>query len=44
MEESIRRLQQEIVEFEIKAQADLEAFRIKYTVRKVLIAALFGQL
>ena len=26
MEESIRRLQQEIIEFEIKAQADLEAF------------------
>ena len=44
MEESIRRLQQEIIEFEIKAQADLEAFRLKYTVRKGLIAALFGQL
>ena len=44
MEESIRRLQQEILEFEIKAQADLEAFRLKYTVRKGLIAALFGQL
>ena len=27
-----------------RAQADLEAFRLKYTVRKGLIAALFGQL
>ena len=44
MEESIRSLQQEILEFEIQAQADLEAFRLKYTVRKGLIAALFGQL
>ena len=44
MEESIRSLQQEILEVEIKAQADLEAFRLKYTVRKGLIAALFGQL
>ena len=44
MEESIRSLQQEVLEFEIQAQADLEAFRLKYTVRKGLIAALFGQL
>ena len=44
MENTIRSLQQEILEFEIASTADLEAFRLKYTVRKGLIAALFGQL
>ncbi|NTW69867.1 MAG: phenylalanine--tRNA ligase subunit alpha [Chlorobiaceae bacterium] len=44
MENTIRSLQQEITDFEISSHADLEAFRLKYTVRKGLIAALFGQL
>ena len=44
MENTIRILQQEIIEFAIASTADLEAFRLKYTVRKGLIAALFGQL
>jgi phenylalanyl-tRNA synthetase alpha chain len=44
MENTIRSLQQEILDFEINSQADLEAFRLQYTVRKGLIAALFGQL
>ena len=44
MENTIRSLQQEIIEFAIASTADLEAFRLKYTVRKGLIAALFGQL
>ncbi|NHQ59528.1 phenylalanine--tRNA ligase subunit alpha [Chlorobium sp. BLA1] len=44
MENTIRSLQQEITDFEITTHADLEAFRLKYTVRKGLIAALFGQL
>lgn len=44
MEEAIRSLQQEISDFEILSDKDLEAFRLKYTVRKGLIAVLFGQL
>ncbi len=44
MENTIRSLQQEILDFEIATEADLEAFRLRYTVRKGLIAALFGQL
>ncbi len=44
MEEAIRSLQQEISDFEILSDKDLEAFRLKYTVRKGLIADLFGQL
>ena len=41
MENTIRSLQQEILDFEIGSTTDLEAFRLKYTVRKGLIAALF---
>lgn len=44
MEEAIRSLLHEISDFEILSDKDLEAFRIRYTVRKGLIAALFGQL
>ncbi len=44
MENTIRSLQQEIIDFEIHTPEDLETFRLKYTVRKGLIAALFGQL
>ncbi|MCF8383362.1 MAG: phenylalanine--tRNA ligase subunit alpha [Chlorobium sp.] len=44
MEEAIRSLLQEISDFGIRSDKDLEAFRLKYTVRKGLIAALFGQL
>jgi phenylalanyl-tRNA synthetase alpha chain len=44
MEEAIRTLQREITDFEISNSKDLEAFRLKYTVRKGLIAGLFGQL
>jgi len=44
MENTIRSLQQEIIDFEINSTADLETFRLRYTVRKGLIAALFGQL
>jgi len=44
MEEAIRSLQQEISDFEILSDKDLETFRLKYTVRKGLIAALFGEL
>ena len=44
MENTIRSLQQEIIDFEITSTADLESFRLRYTVRKGLIAALFGQL
>jgi phenylalanyl-tRNA synthetase alpha chain len=44
MEETIRSLLHEISDFEILSDKDLEAFRIRYTVRKGLIAALFGQL
>jgi phenylalanyl-tRNA synthetase alpha chain len=44
MEKTIRSLQQEIIDFEINTPEDLETFRLKYTVRKGLIAALFGQL
>ncbi|ACD89251.1 MAG: phenylalanine--tRNA ligase subunit alpha [Chlorobium limicola] len=44
MEEAIRSLQQEISDFGIQSNKDLEAFRLKYTVRKGLIADLFGQL
>ncbi|NTW94560.1 MAG: phenylalanine--tRNA ligase subunit alpha [Chlorobiaceae bacterium] len=44
MEEAIRSLLHEISDFEILSNKDLEAFRIRYTVRKGLIAALFGQL
>jgi phenylalanyl-tRNA synthetase alpha chain len=44
MENTIRSLQQEIIDFEIGSPADLETFRLRYTVRKGLIAALFGQL
>lgn len=44
MEDAIRCLQQEISDFGIQSNKDLEAFRLKYTVRKGLIADLFGQL
>ncbi|NTV98728.1 MAG: phenylalanine--tRNA ligase subunit alpha, partial [Chlorobiaceae bacterium] len=44
MENTIRSLQQEIIDFEIGSQADLEAFRLRYTVRKGLIANLFAEL
>ncbi len=44
MENTISSLQQEINDFEFIAPADLEAFRLRYTVRKGLIAALFSQL
>ncbi len=44
MEDAIRSLLHEISDFEILCDKDLEAFRIRYTVRKGLIAALFGQL
>ena len=44
MENTIRRLQQEIIDFEINTPEDIETFRLTYTVRKGLIAALFGQL
>lgn len=44
MEDAIRSLLHEISDFEILSDKDLEAFRIRYTVRKGLIAALFGQL
>jgi phenylalanyl-tRNA synthetase alpha chain len=44
MENTIRSLQQEIIDFEISTPEDLEAFRLRYTVRKGLIAHLFGQL
>ena len=44
MENTIRSLQQEIIDFEIKTPEDIETFRLRYTVRKGLIATLFGQL
>ena len=44
MENAIHSLQQEIIDFEINTPEDLETFRLKYTVRKGLIAALFSQL
>jgi len=44
MEKTIRSLQQEIIDFEINTPEALETFRLKYTVRKGLIAALFAQL
>jgi phenylalanyl-tRNA synthetase alpha chain len=44
MENTIRSLQQEIIDFAINSEADLEAFRLRYTVRKGQIATLFGQL
>ena len=44
MENTIRSLQQEIIDFEIISPADLETFRLRYTVRKGLIAALFDRL
>ena len=44
MENAIHSLQQEIIDFEINTPEDLETFRLKYTVRKGLIAALFVQL
>ncbi|NTU97260.1 MAG: phenylalanine--tRNA ligase subunit alpha [Chlorobiaceae bacterium] len=44
MENTIRSLQQEIIDFEIGTKADLEAFRLRFTVRKGLIANLFAEL
>jgi phenylalanyl-tRNA synthetase alpha chain len=44
MENTIRSLQQEIIDFEIGSPADLETFRLRYTVRKGLIAGLFAGL
>ncbi len=44
MENTIRSLQQEIIDFEINTPEDLQNFRLRYTVRKGLIATLFGQL
>jgi len=44
MENTIRSLQQDIIDFEIISPADLETFRLRYTVRKGLIAALFDRL
>lgn len=44
MEDAIRSLQQEINDFDIHTSADIEAFRLKYTVRKGLVASLFGKL
>lgn len=44
MEDAIRSLQQEINDFDIHTSADIEAFRLKYTVRKGLVASLFGRL
>lgn len=44
MENTIRSLQQEIIDFEIGSPADLEAFRLRYTVRKGLVASLFAGL
>jgi phenylalanyl-tRNA synthetase alpha chain len=44
MENTIRSLQQEILDFEIVSPAELDTFRLRYTVRKGLIANLFGQL
>jgi phenylalanyl-tRNA synthetase alpha chain len=44
MENTIRSLQQEIIDFEINTPEALENFRLRYTVRKGLIATLFGQL
>ena len=44
MENTIRSLQQEIIDFEINTPEDIETFRLRYTVRKGLIATLFGQL
>ncbi|NMW17905.1 MAG: phenylalanine--tRNA ligase subunit alpha [Chlorobiaceae bacterium] len=44
MENTIRSLQQEIIDVEINTPEDLQNFRLRYTVRKGLIAALFGQL
>ncbi|ABL66493.1 phenylalanine--tRNA ligase subunit alpha [Chlorobium phaeobacteroides] len=44
MENAIRSLQQEISEYELASIKDIEAFRLRYTVRKGLIAGLFGQL
>ena len=44
MENTIRSLQQEIIDFEINTPEDLQNFRLRYTVRKGLIAALFSQL
>ncbi|NTV93537.1 MAG: phenylalanine--tRNA ligase subunit alpha [Chlorobiaceae bacterium] len=44
MENAIRNLQQEISEYELTSMKDIEAFRLRFTVRKGLIAGLFGQL
>ena len=44
MENSIRHAEQEIAAFELQTAADIERFRLQFTVRKGLIAALFGQL
>jgi phenylalanyl-tRNA synthetase alpha chain len=44
METSIHQLQQEITRFEIRNAKDLEAFRLRFTVRKGSIAGLFSQL
>jgi len=44
MENTIRSLQQEIIDVEINTPEDLQNFRLRYTVRKGLIAALFSQL
>ena len=44
MENTIRNLQQEIIDVELNTPEDLQNFRLRYTVRKGLIAALFGQL
>ncbi|KZK73693.1 MAG: phenylalanine--tRNA ligase subunit alpha [Pelodictyon luteolum] len=44
MENSIRSLREEIAGFRISSADELEAFRLRYTVRKGLIAGLFAQL
>ncbi|ABB23009.1 phenylalanine--tRNA ligase subunit alpha [Pelodictyon luteolum] len=44
MENSIRSLREEIAGFRISSADELEAFRLRYTVRKGLIAGLFSQL
>ena len=44
MEESIRSLREEIASFSIGSTDELEAFRLRFTVRKGLIAGLFAEL
>jgi len=44
MEQSISSLQQQINAAPLNSEADIESFRLRYTVRKGLIAALFSQL